>query len=71
MDGTIYHAYLLRTWRADNDGRPTWRFTLQPTDGGPTLIFGTPGALLAFLENQPEGKQVGNPRSPPSSNRND
>lgn len=44
-----YHAYLLRVWRADNDGRPVWRFTLQPTGGGPAELFCSPYELLSFL----------------------
>lgn len=44
-----YRAYLLRIWRADNDGRPVWRFSLQPTGGGPPEIFCSPYELLSFL----------------------
>lgn len=47
----VYQSYLLRVWRADNDGRPVWRFTLQPTGGGPPEIFGDPEELLAFLDD--------------------
>ena len=51
MDETAaaYDAYLLRVWRADNDGRPVWRFVLQPTGGGPPEIFYSPYELLSFL----------------------
>lgn len=45
-----YRSYLLRIWRADNDGHPVWRFSLQPIGGGPPWVFGDPNALLAFLE---------------------
>jgi hypothetical protein len=44
-----YQSYLLRVWRADNDGRPVWRFTLQSTGGGPPKIFYDPDELLTFL----------------------
>jgi len=57
-----YRSYLLRVWRADNDGRPVWRFTLQPTGGGPPEIFGDPDDLLAFLDDaKPE--KAGNPQA--------
>jgi hypothetical protein len=45
-----YRSYLLRVWRADNDGRPVLRFTLQPTDGGPAVIFNDPDEFLSFLD---------------------
>lgn len=44
-----YRAYLLRIWRADNNGRPVWRFSLRPTGGGPPKIFCSPYELLSFL----------------------
>jgi len=44
-----YHAYLLRVWRADDGGRPVWRFTLQPIGSGPPEIFCSPYELLSFL----------------------
>ncbi len=49
---SVYHSYLLRVWRADNEGRPVWRFTLQPTGGGLPEIFSAPDELLAFLDGR-------------------
>lgn len=45
-----YVSYLLRAWRADNGGRPVWRFSLQPMGGGPPLVFDDVNAMMAFLE---------------------
>lgn len=49
-DATPYRAYLLRIWRADNDGRPVWRFSLQPAGGGAPTVFHDPDELLTFLK---------------------
>lgn len=48
-EAAAYHAYLLRIWHADNDGRPVWRFVLQPAGGGPPEIFSDLDALVVFL----------------------
>ena len=48
-ESATYRAYLLRIWRADNDGRPVWRFVLQPAGGGPPEIFSDPEPLVVFL----------------------
>lgn len=47
---TAYQSYLLRVWRADNDGRPVWRFSLQPVGARSPLVFDDVNALMAFLE---------------------
>lgn len=48
-EAVAYRAYLLRIWRADNDGRPVWRFTLQPIGPGSPEVFCSAYELLSFL----------------------
>lgn len=52
MDGkaALFQSYLFRIWRADNDGRPVWRYSLRPIRGGSDRVFRDPKELLAFLE---------------------
>lgn len=43
-----YVAYLLRVWRADNGGRPVWRFSLESREW--RQVFASAEELLAFLK---------------------
>jgi hypothetical protein len=44
-----YASYLLRLRRSDQDGRPTWRASLESTRDGKRLDFGSVEELIAFL----------------------
>jgi hypothetical protein len=47
-----YASYLLRLWRAEEDGRLVWRASLEGTVDGQRLNFSSLEALIAFLETQ-------------------
>ena len=47
-----YASYLLRLWRAEEDGQPVWRASLESTMDGQRLNFASLEALIAFLETQ-------------------
>lgn len=46
-----YRAFLLRLWRADNDGQPVWRLTLEEAGTRQQHHFHGVDALQAFLAN--------------------
>jgi hypothetical protein len=56
-----YRAYLLRLWRADNDGRH-WRARLENVETGEAQGFGSLAKLIEFLhslgEDAPQGKET-------------
>ena len=45
-------SYLLRLWQVEDDGRVTWRASLQSADTGERMGFATLVALLSFLEQK-------------------
>jgi hypothetical protein len=47
-----YASYLLRLRRSDQDGRPTWRASLESTRDGKRLDFGSVEELIAFLTDR-------------------
>jgi hypothetical protein len=44
-----YASYLLRLWRSEWNGQPTWRASLESTRDGQRLEFTNLEALIAFL----------------------
>lgn len=48
---TGYKAFLLRLWRADNDGQPVWRLTLEEAGTRKQHRFHDVEDLRAFLAN--------------------
>ena len=47
-----YLAYLLRLWREESDGQPTWRASLELPGPGKRRAFASLEALFAFLETK-------------------
>jgi hypothetical protein len=47
-----YHSFLLRLWRAGNDGEPVWRASLESPLTGERVGFAELGELFAYLEAQ-------------------
>ncbi len=47
-----YYSFLLRLWRAGNDGEPVWRASLESPHTGEHLGFASLKELFAFLEAQ-------------------
>lgn len=45
-----YHSYLLRLWQVEQNGRLTWRASLEDAQTGKRLGFASPAALYAFLD---------------------
>jgi hypothetical protein len=43
-----YRSYLLRLWRADGDGEPVWRASLEDAVSGERRGFATVEALAPF-----------------------
>jgi hypothetical protein len=62
-----YHSFLLRLWRAGNDGEPVWRASLEIPLSGERLGFANLGEMFAYLEVQIQ--EINLP--PPSENPRD
>jgi hypothetical protein len=44
-----YHSFLLRLWQVMEDGKPTWRFSLEDPVSGERIGFSRLGELVDFL----------------------
>ena len=47
-----YLSYLLRMWRAQEEGREVWRASLQHVESGERVSFRSLDELFAFLRRQ-------------------
>jgi hypothetical protein len=45
-----YASYLLRLWKAKQDGQTTWRASLECTQDGQRQNFASLEVLIAFLQ---------------------
>ncbi len=45
-----YASYLLRLWQVNQNGKATWRASLESTRTGTRQNFASLGELFAFLE---------------------
>jgi hypothetical protein len=50
-----YLAYMLRLWQIGDEGKPTWRASLESPHTGERLGFASLDALVKFLEEQTRG----------------
>ena len=50
-----YRSYLLRLWRAERDGQPIWRASLESAQTGERRTFADLATLCAFLAEQTGG----------------
>ncbi|MCU0485121.1 MAG: hypothetical protein MUC85_03325 [Anaerolineales bacterium] len=57
MAREAYHAYLLRLWRIENDGK-IWRVHLENVETGEVLGFTSLEKLMAFLQNLGEEAEL-------------
>jgi hypothetical protein len=46
-----YHSFLVRLWASQDNGDPTWHFSLESSETGEKRIFANLQELLAFFEN--------------------
>ena len=46
----LYHAYLLRLWRAGNGDQPEWRVSVESASSGERHLFANLEGLFRFLE---------------------
>ncbi|MFQ5400196.1 MAG: hypothetical protein ACE5E7_11435 [Anaerolineae bacterium] len=46
----VYLAYMLRLWRAEQDGRPVWRASVESPYTGERQGFSDLGQFIQFLE---------------------
>jgi hypothetical protein len=51
-DYASYASYLLRLWKSDQAGQPTWRASLESASDGQKVNFASLEALLAFLNDR-------------------
>lgn len=51
-----YLAYMLRLWRANDDGQPVWRASLESPHSGERHGFANLETLFVFLEEQTGGQ---------------
>jgi hypothetical protein len=56
---TPYRSYLLRLWPATEQGRVTWRASLENPHTGERLGFASLERLFAFLEDQTTAAVIG------------
>lgn len=47
---SLYIAFLLRLWYADNGGDPVWRFSLEAPGSGEQLRFLNVADLVEFIQ---------------------
>ncbi len=52
QERTDYASFLLRLWRAEQDGQTVWRASLESTATGERLNFANLEALTSFLAGQ-------------------
>ncbi len=62
-----YVSFMLRLWRAGNDGKPVWRASLEDPHTGERLGFASPGELFAYLETRIEETALASEESPGES----
>lgn len=55
----IYHAYLLRLWRAQSQGQTQWRASLESPHTGERQSFASLEQLFAFLSERCEVQPPG------------
>jgi hypothetical protein len=53
-----YRSYLLRLWRAEQDGQPLWRASVESAQTGERRTFADLAALWAFLAEQTDGEAI-------------
>ena len=51
-ESNIYHAYLLRLWRAQSQGQTQWRASLESPHTGERQSFASLEQCLAYLREQ-------------------
>ena len=59
-----HRSYLLRLWRAERDGQPIWRASLESAQTEERRTFADLAALCAFLVEQTEGGGISGKHSP-------
>src|SRR5262245_43657198 len=59
-----YRSYLLRLWRAEREGRSTWRASLESAQTGERRTFASLATLCAFLADQAENSDTSGQDSP-------
>ncbi len=67
-----YLAYLLRLWSSEQEGRRTWRASLEGAHDSERLVFADLEALVAFLRQRTEQMNStgeGEGTSPPEPER--
>jgi hypothetical protein len=57
-------SFLLRLWRAGNDGESVWRASLESPHTGEHLGFANLGELFAYLEARIEEAALPGEKSP-------
>jgi hypothetical protein len=62
-----YLSFMLRLWRAGNDGKPVWRASLKNPLTKERLGFAGLRELFAYLEAQIEGTALPSEESPGES----
>jgi hypothetical protein len=59
-----YSSFLLRLWRAGDDGNPIWRASLENPHTGEHLGFASLKELFTYLETQTDESVVPKEESP-------
>ena len=62
-----YHSFLLRLWRAGDDGKPVWRASLESPHTGESLGFADLRELFAYLEAEIEESDLAREENPGES----
>ena len=62
-----YASYLLRLWRAKQDGQMAWRASLECAQDGQRMNFASLEALMTFLQEQFGARGRGKEQSGPQA----